>query len=106
MRDDNLFRLNLQSRHTESVKADGAEVETAIWNDAVVEVFQGGYKANHCDPLFRHLRNIIANRFKNNVAIRFVRYMVEAYGTSRSVCQGYRRKEGERDLEKGLEALE
>ena len=32
-------------------------------------------------------------------------YIVEAYGLSRSVCQVDIRKERERDLEAGLEAL-
>ena len=30
LRDENLFRLNLQVRHTKAVKSDGEELETAI----------------------------------------------------------------------------
>ena len=44
--------------------------------------------------------------FKRNVSRNFVRYMVEYYGPSRSGLQGESRKEKERYLEAGLEALE
>ena len=47
----------------------------------------------------------MAKRFKVNVAIRFVHYMVEAYGPSRSVWHGYIKKEGDRYLEACLETL-
>ena len=93
-RDENLFRVNLQARHTKAVKSDDAEVKTAIWNEAAVEVFQGGYRDKHNDPLFQNLRNIMANSFNQNVARSFVRYMFEAYCTLWSVQQGDIRKEG------------
>ena len=48
----------------------------------------------------------MAKSFKRNAAIIFVRYMVEAYGFSRSVCQGDISKEGEIYMEAVLEALE
>ena len=35
----NYFRLNLQSRDTNVVKSNNAEIETSIWNDADSEVF-------------------------------------------------------------------
>ena len=94
MRDDNLFMLNLKAIHTKAVKSDDAEVKTSIWNEAAVEVFQGGYRDKHHDPLFQNLRNIMANSFNQNVARSFVRYMFEAYCTLWSVQQGDIRKEG------------
>ena len=81
----NLFSLNLQARHTKAVKADDAEIEIAIWNDAAAEVFQGGYRAKRHEPIFHHLRNIMAKRFKRYVVIIFVHCMVEDYGPSMSV---------------------
>ena len=104
-RDDNLFMLNLQDIHTKAVKVDDAEIYTAIWNGAAAELFQGVYMAKRHEPTFQHFRNIKAVRFKRNVDRRFVRYMVEAYGPSRSMWQVEIRKEGERDLEACLEAL-
>ena len=106
MRDDNLYRLSLQSRHTKAVKAYDAEIEIDIWNDAAAEVFHVGYMAKPHDPIFQHLRNIISKHFKRNVYRIFVLYMVDNYGTSRSVRQGETSREGERYLEAGLEALE
>ena len=88
LRDENIFRINLQAIHTKAVKPDDAEVETSIWNDAAAEVFWGGYIDKCHEPLFQNLVNITAKHFKSNVDRIFVRYMVEAYGTSRSVCQG------------------
>ena len=41
LRDENLFRLNLQAIHTKAVKADDAELATAIWNDSAADVFHG-----------------------------------------------------------------
>ena len=106
LRNENLFRLNHQAIHKKAGKKYDLEVETAIWNNAAAEVNQGGYSAKHHDPLFQHLRNIMAKSFKRNVEISFLRYMIEAYGPSRSVWQGDIRKEGWRDLEAGLEAIE
>ena len=85
MSDRNIFRINLQSRHTKSVKEDDAEVETDIWENAAAEKFQGGYRAKRHEPLFQHLRNIMDKHVKRNVARNFLYYMVEAYGPSRSV---------------------
>ena len=67
-----------------------------------MEVFQGGYRAKRHETLFQHLMNIMAKRFRLNVDRRFVLYMVEVYGPSRSVCLGEIIKYGERDLEAGL----
>ena len=106
LRDDNIFRINLQSRHTKSVKAYDTEVETAIWNDAAAGVLQGGYRAKLHEPLLQHLRNIMAKRFKRNLDRSFVQYMVEAYDPSMSVWQGDISRERGRDLEEVLEALE
>ena len=61
--------------------------------------------ANHPKPILQHLRNIMAKRFKRNVAKRFVYFMVEAYVSSRNVWQGDIRKEGDIYLEAGLGAL-
>ena len=77
LRGENSFRLNLQSRHTKVFKENDAEIETDIWNDTADEVFQEGYMAKCCDPIFHHLRNIIAKRFKCNLARSFVCYMVD-----------------------------
>ena len=85
MRDKNLFRPNLQDIHTKAVKADDAEVETYICNGDDTELFQEVYRAKCHEPLLHHLRNIMANIFKRNVASRFGRYMVEAYVLSRSL---------------------
>ena len=60
LRDENLFRIKLQAKNTKLVKADNEEVETAIWNDAAAEISQGGYRANHHELFFQHLRNIMA----------------------------------------------
>ena len=68
LRDDNLFRLNNQAIQTKAVKSDNAEVETAIWNNADVELFHGGYRANHHDPLLQNLSNIMSKCFKRNVS--------------------------------------
>ena len=57
-------------------------------------------------PIFNRWRNIIAKCFKRNVTRSFVRYMVNTYGTSSSVCHGEIRKKGERDMEAGLESLD
>ena len=80
LRDENIFRLNLQARHMKAFKSDDTELETAIWNGNAAEVFQEGYRAKCHDPLFQHLRNIMAKRFTRNADRSFVRYMVEAYG--------------------------
>ena len=80
LRDENLFRLNLQVRQTKAVKAYYAEVETNIWNDAAEGVFQGGYMAKRHETLFQNLRNITDKRFNHNVARSFVNDMVEDYG--------------------------
>ena len=63
-------------------KGDDAEVEKAIWDDAAAEVFKRGYRTKRHEPLFQHLRKIMAKRFNHNVTRRFVRYMVDAYGAS------------------------
>ena len=68
LRYENIFMLNLQPRHTKAVKSDNAEVETAIWNNADVELFHGGYRANHHDPLLQNLSNIMSKCFKRNVS--------------------------------------
>ena len=94
LRDENLFRINLQVRHIKAVKDDDVEVETDIWSESDAEVFQGGYMAKRHEPLFQHLRNIIDKCVKHNVAIKFVRYMVESYGTSSCAWQVESRKEG------------
>ena len=44
-------------------------------------------------------------RFKSNVDRSFVHYMVDTYGTSRSVCNKESSKQGDIYLEVGLEAL-
>ena len=69
LRDDNLYRLSLQSRHTKAVKAYDAEIEIYIWNEAAAEVFHVGYMAKPHDPIFQHLRNIISKHFKRNVCL-------------------------------------
>ena len=68
-------------------------------------MFQVGYRANCHDTLFQHLKNIMAKRFKRNVAKRFLCYMVEAYVSSRNMWQGDISKEGEIYPEAGLGAL-
>ena len=105
LRDENIFRLNLQYRHTKAVKADCAEIETSIWNAAAAELFQGGYRAKRHETIFQHLVNIMAKCFKRNVARSFVCYMVDAYGHSRRVWQEEIRKERDRYLEASSEAL-
>ena len=85
LRDENCFRLNRQSIYPKVVKVDDAEIEISIWNDAAAEVFQGGYRAKRHEPIFHHLRNIMAKRFKRYVVIIFVHCMVEDYGPSMSV---------------------
>ena len=80
LRDENIFRLNLQVRHTKAVKDDDSEIETAICNNAAVEVFQGGYRAKRHEILLHPLRNIMAKCSKCNVTRSFVSSMVEAYG--------------------------
>ena len=84
-RDEYPFIINIQAIHMKAVKADKLEVEKDICNDASEEVFQGGYRAKHNEPLFQHLRNIMAKLFKSNVARSFVYYTIESYGSSRSV---------------------
>ena len=79
MRDENIFRINLQDRHTKTVKYEDAEVATSIWNNTAAEVFQGGYRDKRHEPVLQHLRKIMAKCFKHNVVRRLVRYMVESY---------------------------
>ena len=105
LRDKNIFRLNLQSRHKKVFKSDDEEIETDIWNETTAEEFHGGYRAKRHGHILQHLGNITDKRFKHNLARRFVCYMVDAYGISRSVWQGERRKEGEIYLEAVLESL-
>ena len=101
---DNYFRINLQSRQTKADNEDNVEIETAVWNNAAAEVFQEGYRAKRHELIFHHLRNIMAMRFKYNVDISIVRYMVDNYCTSRSLWHGESRKEVERHLKAGLES--
>ena len=77
--DKNYFRITLPYTHTKAVKADGAEIETDIQNDAATEVFQEGYRAKRHEPIFHHLRNINAKSFKSNVDRIFVHYIVDTY---------------------------
>ena len=69
--DENIFRLNLQARHTKEAK-----VETAIWENAAAELFQGGYRDKHHEPIFQNVRNIMAKHLKDNVYRSFVCYMI------------------------------
>ena len=82
MRDENIFKINLKSRHTKAVTEEYTQIETDIWNDAATEVFKGVYRANCHEHIFHHLKNIMAKRFKRNAARIFVSYMVEADDTS------------------------
>ena len=45
LKDDNIFRINLQDTHTKTVKDDDTGVETSICNDSSAELFKGGYRA-------------------------------------------------------------
>ena len=62
LRDENYFRLNLQSRHMKVVNTDNAEIETVIWNNAAAELFKEVYRDKCHDIIFHHLRNIIDKR--------------------------------------------
>ena len=92
LRDENYFRLNLQYRHTKSVKAEDTEIGKSLWKDSAAEVFQEIYRDKCHDPIYHYLRNIIAKRFKRNVARRFLRYMIDNCGPSRSMLYEERRK--------------
>ena len=80
LRDENSFRINLQYIHKKAVNADDAEIETAVWNYASACVIQKVYMVKCHEPIFHHLRNIIAKRLKRNFARSFLSYMVDTYG--------------------------
>ena len=96
MRDENIFSLNLQSRHTKSVKSYNAEVYTDTWKNADVEVLKGGYRAKSHDPLLQHLRNswirVSSAIWPEELCVIWLRLMVP-----QGVCD--REREGERDIE-------
>ena len=67
LRDDNIFRLDLQAIHMKAVKAEDAKIDTAIWDDDDEEMLQGGHRAKRQETIFQNLRNIMDNPFKRNM---------------------------------------
>ena len=99
------FQQALAARHTKAVKADDAEVEVDMWNEAAMGRLHQPFDEGVHGPLFEWLRSLILRQFKVSALRSFVQFMVVEHGWLSDSSCGPTTSDFAADYAAGVEAL-